>query len=155
MAAERTGPSDGDRAELLYVSWGGTGRAATVREALGRAGSSGRALVYLAILDDEAFGDIDPVMLELARHELSWLLDAQLELTRSQTNLDDVPVRVLVRTGDVAARVGEVAESVGAVEVLVGAPVPPARTETIEALVDLIARRVAVPVEVVGDGVSG
>ena len=51
--------------EMLYVSWGGTGRAATVREALSRAGAAGRRMAYLAILDDSAFGDIDPAMLKL------------------------------------------------------------------------------------------
>lgn len=135
--------------ELLYVSWGGTGRAATVREALGRAGKSGRGLVYLAILDDSAFGDIDDTMLDLARQELAWLLDAQLELTRSQTNLDDVPVRVLVRTGDVVDRVAEAAEATAPTEVLIGAPVGLADTEAVIDLVAMARDRIAVPVEII------
>jgi hypothetical protein len=135
--------------ELLYVSWGGTGRAATVREALGRAGNSGRGLVYLAILDDSAFGDIDDAMLDLAREELAWLLDAQLELNRSQTNLDDVPVRVLVRTGDVVDRVAEAVEATAPTEVLVGAPLGLVGSEAVVDLVAMVRDRVAVPVEVI------
>lgn len=138
-----------DVPELLYVSWGGTGRAATVREALGRAGNSGRGLVYLAILDDSAFGDIDDAMLDLAREELAWLLDAQLELTRSQTNLDDVPVRVLVRTGDVVDRVAEAVEATVPTEVLVGAPIGLVGSEAVVDLVAMVRDRVAIPVEVI------
>lgn len=147
---ERMGDrANGDDPEVLYVSWGGTGRAATVRRALTRAGAAGNGLVYLAILDDEAFGDIDESMLDLAREELAWLLDAQLELTRSQTNLDDVPVRVLVRAGDVADRVTEAAEAVGAVEVLIGAPVTVAASSTVTELVAAVRDRISAPVEVV------
>jgi hypothetical protein len=150
VAVDRTGrPGQPDRPELLYVSWGGTGRAATVREAIGRAGATGRGLVYLAILDDAAFGDIDDAMLDLAGQELAWLLEAQLDLTRSQTNLEDVPVRVLVRTGDVAERVGEAAQAVGATEVLIGAPVTVAGSEVVADLVAVVRDRVPVPVEVI------
>ena len=148
--AERMGEHRvADDPELLYVSWGGTGRAATVRQALGRAGAGGQGLVYLAILDDAAFGDIDDSMLDLAREELAWLLDAQLELTRSQTNLEDVPVRVLVRTGDVADRVTEAAEAVHPVEVLIGAPVTVAATAAVADLVDAVRARISVGVEVI------
>ncbi len=145
---DRTPLSD-DQPELLYVSWGGTGRAEAVRLALARAGASGRGLVYLAILDDSTFGDIDPKLLELAREELSWLLDAQLDLTRSQTNLDDVPVRVLVRAGDVADRIGEAAEAVAASEVLMGAPVSDTDAPVVEALVTQLRQRLSMPVEFV------
>lgn len=135
--------------ELLYVSWGGTGRAATVREALTRAGGSGQGLVYLAILDDQSFGDVDDGMLELARQELAWLLDAQLALTRSQTNLEDVPVRVLVRTGDVAERVAEAAESVDATGVLIGAPVTVDASQAVSDLVRALRSQLAAPVDVI------
>jgi hypothetical protein len=137
------------RRELVYVSWGGTGRATTVREAMRRAGASGRDLVYLAILDDSAFGDVDPTMLELAREELAWLLDAQLELTRSQTGLDDLSVRVLVRTGDVADRICELVDGAGEREVLIGAPGPLAGDDQVTGLVDVVRRRVPVPVELI------
>lgn len=138
-----------DRAELLYVSWGGTGRAATVRQALTRAGRSGQRLAYLAILDDGAFGDIEPAMLELASDELSWLLDAQLDLTRRQTNLDDVPVRVVVRSGDVVDRIVEQAQGGSVAEILIGAPVTLTDAGPVDDLVDEVRKRVALPVEVI------
>lgn len=140
------GPGTG---ELVYVSWGGTGRAATVREAMSRAGAAGRGLVYLAILDDGSFGDIDAAMLELAREELAWLLDAQLELTRSQTGLDEVAVRVVVRTGDVADRICELAQTTGGSEILIGAPGPLAEDDRVAELVEAVRRRVADPVDVI------
>lgn len=145
----RPGHEGATRTDVLYVSWGGTGRAATVREALTRAGGSGRGLTYLAILDDGAFGDIEPAMLELARHELSWLLDAQLDLTRRQTNLDDVPVRVVVRTGDVVDRIVEAAESGSVDEVLIGAPVSLTDAGPVTDLVARVGRRLDQPIEVI------
>lgn len=138
-----------DQAEVLYVSWGGTGRAATVRHALIQAGRTGRRMAYLAILDDGAFGDVDPAMLDLASDELSWLLDAQLDLTKRQTNLDDVPVRVLVRSGDVVARVVEVAEAGEVSEILIGAPGSLADTGSVADLVDQVRRRLEVSVEII------
>ncbi len=138
-----------DQAEVLYVSWGGTGRAATVRQALTRAGRSGRRMAYLAILDDGAFSDIDPAMLDLAGDELSWLLDAQLDLAKRQTNLDDVPVRVLVRAGDVVARVAEVAEAGEVSEILIGAPGSLVDAGSVADLVDRVERRLDVPVEII------
>ncbi len=141
-------PADG-HPEILYVSWGGTGRAATVREALSRAGQADRGLVYLAILDDSAFGDIDEAMLDLASEELGWLLHAQLDLTRSQTNLTDVPVRVLVRSGDVVDRVVEATEAVDAVEILIGPPVTVATGESVTELMGQLRSRVSVSAEIV------
>ena len=138
-----------DQAEVLYVSWGGTGRAATVRQALIRAGRAGRRMAYLAILDDGAFGDVDPAMLDLASDELSWLLDAQLDLTKRQTNLDDVPVRVLVRSGDVVARVVEVAEAGEVSEIFIGAPGSLADTGSVADIVDRVRRRLEVSVEII------
>ena len=73
---------------ILYVSWGGSGRAASVRAAMRLAleqpEESGRGLRYLAVLDDEHFADIDDNLLAVVSDELRWVLDAQLELTRNQ-----------------------------------------------------------------------
>ena len=65
---------------VIYVSWGGTGRAASLRQALHRAEEDERAFTYLAVLDDEHFDDLDHSVIELMVEELEWLLDAQLEL---------------------------------------------------------------------------
>jgi hypothetical protein len=135
--------------ETLYVSWGGTGRAASLREAMTRAGSSDRDLVYLAVLDDGAFGDVDGSMLELVRQELAWLLDTQLDLTRRQTNLDDLDVRVEIRAGDVIEQICEVAGQPAVAEVLVGAPGSLVGDAVVSELVATVGSRVAVPIEVV------
>lgn len=135
--------------EIVYVSWGGTGRAATLRKALRRAHETDRGLVYLAILDDSTFGDIDHSMLDLAKDELAWLLDAQLELSKSQTGIDDVAIRVLVRAGDVAEEIVEVADAVGETEVLIGAPLPESEENAVADLLAVLAGRTNAPIELI------
>ncbi|MGI9597511.1 MAG: hypothetical protein ACR2QK_15205 [Acidimicrobiales bacterium] len=142
--------SDGSRnTEIVYVSWGGTGRAATLRQAMERAHDNDLSLVYLAILDDSTFGDIDRVMLDLVKDELSWLLDAQIELSKRQSGIEDVPIRVLVQAGDVAEEIIEAASAVGRAEVLIGAPIPERGGDAIAELVGLVARRTGAPVTVI------
>ncbi len=141
-----------DLHELVYVSWGGTGRAETLREALLKANENKQALLYLAILDDSTFSDIDDSMMALAIDELSWLIDAQLELTRDQVNAEDVPVRVLVRSGDVVEQVRNVVADTDVTEVLVGAPVPVSGHNSIGDLIDAVSSAVSVPVSLVEVG---
>lgn len=132
--------------EIVYVSWGGTGRAATLREAMNRAHDSDQGLVYLAILDDSTFADIDDSMLDLAKHELAWLLDAQLELAKQQTGIQDVPVRVLVRAGDVADVITEAVDAIGGASVLIGAPIPAEDASVIPELLSLLGSRLDAPI---------
>ncbi len=141
-----------DASELIYVSWGGTGRGATLRTAMERASGAGQGLVYLAILDDAHFADLDAGFLTVVKDELSWLLEAQLEVTKSQLGVDDLATRVLIRGGDVVDQVADVVTTVGDTEVIVGAPVPLAGHETIESMLDTIRGRVAVPVSLVDAG---
>lgn len=147
--------ADGEvtREEIVYVSWGGTGRAATLRTAMIKAQESGRDLLYLAVLDTSTFGDIDDAMLDLASDELAWLLETQLQLTKAQTGLDDVAVRVVVRTGDVADRIAEVVQIGGTTrtpEVLIGAPVPESAEHAVAELRTALQARLSVPVELIG-----
>ncbi|MGH1491192.1 MAG: universal stress protein [Acidimicrobiales bacterium] len=135
--------------ETVYVSWGGTGRAATLRKALTKASEAGHGLIYLAILDDSTFGDVDRSMLELAKDELSWLLDAQLELARKQTGLADIGVRVLVRSGDVAAEIIDVVDASGTSEVLIGAPIPPGKENAVTQLLEHLRARLRAPIEII------
>ncbi len=141
---------------ILYVSWGGTGWAASVREAMRRAMTDNvdgdsengqRGLRYLAVLDDEHFADLDDNMLALVTEELRWLIDAQLELTRRQLGATDLVTEVIVRTGDVADAVVDVTEERGPAEVLIGAPLP--AHQTIEALTSEVQARTKVEVSVV------
>ncbi len=143
--------------EVVYVSWGGTGRGATLRVAMERASKSGRGLLYLAILDDATFADLDESFLAVVKNELAWLLDAQLEVTRTQLGVDDLPLRVLIRGGDVADQVADVVTTMGDTEVIIGAPVPLTGHGSIGSLMDLIRSRVTVPVDLVTadeDGVN-
>lgn len=134
--------------ELVYASWGGTGRAVTLRLALIQAAEAGAGLVYLAILDDRSFGDLDETLRDLVADELRWLLEAQLELTKSQTGLDEVAIRLLVRAGDVVDEISEVAETVGPTRVLIGGPVPGSGGEDAGELLSRIEADVSAPVEI-------
>lgn len=139
--------------ELVYVSWGGTGRGTTLRAAVARAAAEGKGLVYLAVLDDGSFADLDDKFLSVVKHELEWLLEAQLEVAKSQTSADDVPVRILIHRGDVAEEVAAAVKTLGdETEVIIGAPVPLAGHDSVEALLAEIERRVDVPVALIDDG---
>ena len=143
---------------ILYVSWGGTGWATSVREAMHQAvDEAGTAnpgagddpgLRYLAVLDDAHFADLDRTMLGLVVEELQWLLDAQLELTRHQLGAPDLPIEVVVGTGDVLDAIVDVIDQRGPARVLVGAPVP--SEETMEALTSGLRDRAATEGSVVG-----
>ncbi|MDH3299853.1 MAG: hypothetical protein OES24_05030 [Acidimicrobiia bacterium] len=141
--------------ELVYVSWGGTGRGATLRTAMERASGSGLGLLYLAILDDASFADLEASFLAVVKDELGWLLEAQLEVTKTQLGIEELPVRVLIRGGDVVEQVADVVTTMGETEVIVGAPVPLAGHESIESLMDLIRSRVPVPVDLISADAEG
>lgn len=136
-------------ADLVYVSWGGTGRAASLRSAMQTASEAERGLVYLAVIDEESFDDLDDVMVDLVRDELEWLLDAQIELTKRQLDVASLPVRVIVRRGDVDEHVAEVVESIGETLVLIGAPVATKGHDSVAAMVESLRERTGRPVELV------
>ncbi len=140
---------------ILYVSWGGSGRAASVRAAMLRAqaedSSTGRGLRYVAVLDDAHFADLDDDTLDLVADELRWLLDAQLELTKRQLDAEDLIVEVIVRRGDVVEAVVDVLGERGPAEVLIGAPVTPVGSgfDTVDDLQRALAGRVDAAVSVI------
>lgn len=136
-------------AELLYVSWGGTGRAASVREAMRRAMVTERPLRYLAVLDDEHFADLDESMIRLVGDELQWLLDAQLELTKTQIGGDELAVAVDVIAGRVADVVADAVGEGSEVDILIGAPIAVAGHDSVESLIEQIATRTGCRVELV------
>jgi len=135
--------------ELVYVSWGGTGRGATLRAALERASREEKGLLYLAVLDDGHFADLDEAFTAVVRDELAWLLNAQLDLTKSQAGADDTPVRVLIRGGDVVDEVAEVVTAMGDTDVMIGAPIPLAGHESVDAMLDQLRGRVRATVTLV------
>lgn len=138
---------------ILYVSWGGTGRPASVREAMRRAmaqdGDHEPGMRYLAILDQDAFGDLDDTMKRLVADELEWLLEAQLELTRDQLGAEHFPVDVVVRSGDVVEAVVDVLGERGPADVLIGAPFPVAGHTSVEGLTEVLRARISGTVSIV------
>ncbi len=135
-ASEREHPG-----QVLYGSWGGTGRSSSLRAAFREAASDGGPLVYLAVLDQSSFGDVDDEMALVVADELEWLLDAQINLTRSQLGLDDLPVRVAVRRGEVIDEVAGLSETLGYAKILLAARVPIAGHDSLDAFVASVARR--------------
>lgn len=97
--------------EVMYVSWGGNGAGVAVRSAFEAALQRDASLLYLAILDEQHFGDLDGPYLDLVVDELQWLLDAQLRLVADQLNAEGHPARILVRVGDVYDELHAVAQS--------------------------------------------
>jgi nucleotide-binding universal stress UspA family protein len=139
--------------EAIYVSWGGTGRSEAVRAAFDRAGEAGQDLRYLAILDDEQFGDLSPALADTVRSELQWLLRAQLRMVNLQTD-PDVKSTIEIRQGDVEDEVISAAKDLGADLILLGAPLPKdsgaARRHSIDELVEVLRRETGADVEIVG-----
>ncbi len=138
--------------EMLYVSWGGAGRPASLRMAMQRADDADRALVYLAILDSASFADLDDTMFDLVTDELGWLLDAQLELARRQTGLVDLVTRVVVRRGDIDEEVQATVAAADIDEVFVGAPLVANDGRSTEGLLDALATATGASVELLVPG---
>jgi nucleotide-binding universal stress UspA family protein len=139
--------------EVVYVSWGGTGRSEALRAAFERVGDARSDLRYLAILDDDQFGDLTPALSETVKNELEWLLAAQLRMIDLQTE-QDVGFTIDVRQGDVEDVTLAVAKETAAELILLGAPLPTnhgaARRTGIEELVDALRSQTGADVEIVG-----
>lgn len=137
--------------ELIYVSWGGTGRGAALRAAYEQAADAGQSLTYLAILDPPHFADLDDSLLGLVVDELEWLLSAHVG-TVAEASYGDVDTRVIVRTGEVDDEVESLVKSSGADAVIIGAPVT-IDGAPIDDLVASLEQRTGVSVTVV-DGAT-
>lgn len=142
--------------ETIYVSWGGTGRGAAVRAAVCRAGEAGQNLRYLAILDDDQFGDLSPKLAEMVSAELTWLLKAQLRMIDLLTE-PDVVATVEICHGDIEYNVTEVARRIDADLILLGAPISgrllnSARKDSAE-LLEALRWATGADVEVIGDDI--
>lgn len=135
-------------AELIYVSWGGSGRGAALRAAYERAADSDLGLVYLAILDPPHFKDLDGPLLAVVVEELEWLLEAHLRMVKASA-YRSIPTRVLVRTGEVDDEVEYLASAIDAETVLVGAPVAVSRYSSIEEMMASLRNRTGATVELV------
>jgi len=146
MTAESAAPADVN--ELIYVSWGGSGRGAALRAAYERAADADQGLVYLAILDPPHFKDLDGHLLELVVEELEWLLEAHVRMVKTAA-YRSIPTRVLVRTGEVDDEVESLASAIRADTVLVGAPVAATPWGSIEEMIVSLRTRTGATVELV------
>jgi hypothetical protein len=138
--------------EIVYVSWGGTGRSSALRTAVEEAQNTNKTLVYLALLDNDSFSDLDKSMLDLVADELEWVLEAQIEMTTAQVGAPLVPVRLVVRFGDVVVEVTDVAKQFDGPQILVGAPVPVAGHDSVSDLVTALRRATSCEVELIDAG---
>lgn len=138
--------------EMIYVSWGGTGRGAALRAAYEQAADSAQRLTYLAILDPPTFADLDSNLLALVIDELEWLLHAHMR-TVAEASHRDVETQVVVRTGEVDDEVEALSRSLGATSIVVGAPVTIAGT-SVDELVVALRERTGCEVAVIGPGFS-
>jgi len=134
--------------ELIYVSWGGTGRGAALRAAYDQAATAGQSLTYLAILDPPHFADLDKALLDLVIQELEWLLNAHMRTVAEASSMQPTSTRVIVRTGEVDDEVQELAQLAGASAVVLGAPID-FRGKTVAELVQVLEDRTGLPVAVV------
>lgn len=141
--------ADSEPTDIIYVSWGGTGRGAALRRAHAIAAERGHNLVYLAILDSPTFSDLESGLLRVVTEELHWMLEAQLGLVEQESGTADVQTRIVVRDGDVIGQVADLVQVTGADMVLVGAPVPLLQHTTIDELVHTLQDRTSVVVELI------
>lgn len=139
--------------ELIYVSWGGTGRGAALRAAYEQAAEAGQGLTYLAILDPPTFSDLDQGLLKLVADELDWLLNAHMRTVAEASYREVESTRVLVRIGEVDDEVEALATSSNAEAIVLGAPIAVGGT-SVEELVQALQKRTGVPVAVVDPDAS-
>lgn len=134
--------------ELIYVSWGGTGRGAALRAAYEQAADAGQTLTYLAILDPPSFSDLDKGLIQLVVDELEWLLNAHMRTVAAASFKQVASTRVIVRTGEVDDEVIELARVSGASAIVLGAPVDVGGTAVVE-LLEALRERTGIDVSIV------
>lgn len=134
--------------ELVYVSWGGTGRGASLRAAYEQAADAGQSLTYLAILDPPHFSDLDDGLKATVVDELEWLLNAHLRTVAAASYKQIESMRVIVRTGEVADEVADLVQACGAHDVVIGAPFD-LDGDAVEGLVATLEHRTGAAVSVV------
>lgn len=135
--------------ELIYVSWGGTGRGAALRAAYEQAADADQTLTYLAILDPPHFADLDGSLLTLVVDELEWLLNAHMRTVAAASPKQVESTRIIVRTGEVDDEVISLTQSSGADSIVLGAPIATASGTTVDELVASLRERTGVDVSVV------
>lgn len=131
---------------ILYLSLAGSGTSDTLEIALIAAVEAETTLRYLAVVDDDQFGDVDGATMTMVAEELRFLLRAHLVAVQRRLTASPEASVVIVR--------GSAMDAVGSTdaiitEVLIGGPLtldPDAERE----LVAELARRSGTAVRVLG-----
>lgn len=140
--------------EMIYVSWGGTGRGAALRAAYEQAADAGQSLTYLAILDPPHFADLDDSLIALVVDELEWLLNAHMRTVAEASFSQVESTRVIVRTGEVDDEVEALVKATGAQTIVIGAPLD-LSGNSVEDLVGALHSRTGADVRIIDpDGVE-
>ncbi len=122
--------------DIVYVSWGGSGRNDTLEEAARRAKDAGVGFIYLGVVDNQKFGDVAKPTMETLLNELEFILRSQTFAVMRQINGTGVETKVVVRQGEVAESIKSVAEAAGVSSVLVGGPLPTRDQQTPAQVID-------------------
>ena len=122
--------------DIVYVSWGGSGRNDTLEVAARRAKDAGVGFIYLGVVDNQKFGDVAKPTMETLINELEFILRSQTFAVMRQINGTGVETSVVVRQGEVAEAIKSVAKSAGVSSVLVGGPLPIRDQQTAAQVID-------------------
>lgn len=122
--------------DIVYVSWGGSGRNDTLEAAARRAKDAGVGFIYLGVVDNQKFGDVAKPTMETLINELEFILRSQTFAVMRQINGTGVETSVVVRRGEVAEAIRSVAEDAGVSSVLVGGPLPVRDQQTAAQVID-------------------
>lgn len=139
--------------ELIYVSWGGTGRGAALRAAYDQAADAGQSLTYLAILDPPHFSDLDRGLIDLVAEELQWLLNAHMRTVAEASYQQVESSRVIVRVGEVDDEVEALAKATDAKAIVLGAPVD-IGSRPVSDLMAALQTRTGLPVAIIDPDAS-
>lgn len=122
--------------DIIYVSWGGSGRNDTLEDAARRAKDAGVSFIYLGVVDNQRFGDVAKPTMATLLEELEFILRSQTFAVMLQINGSGVQTRVVVRRGEIAEAIKSVAEAAGVSSVLVGGPLPIRDQQTAVQVID-------------------
>ncbi|NNF53539.1 MAG: universal stress protein [Acidimicrobiales bacterium] len=122
--------------DIVYVSWGGSGRNDTLEDAARRAKDAGVSFIFLGVVDNQRFGDLPKPTMKTLLRELEFILRSQTFAVMRQINGTGVETQVVVRQGEVAEAIKSVAETAGVSSVLVGGPLPIRDQQTAAQVID-------------------
>ncbi len=128
---------------ILYLSIAGAGTSETLEQALIVAAETKTDLRYVAVVDDQHFGDVDKATMHMVGEELEFLLRAQLIAVQRRL-MSSPDGRVVIHRGTAVDAVGG-ADDVD--EVLIGGPLA-LDAAAVSELIEKLGQRAGVGVRV-------